>query len=188
MKRCPRCGEHRSLDNFYRSSKSPDGRQGYCKTCVRDDLRERAARRPRKIRKRLPAPQGLKHCLDCDEIKPLDAFPGNSASSDGRHWYCLPCHHKRGIESDTRLHGSTRDRHLKRRYGLTAADVAAMIEVQGGLCAICEGPLERPHVDHDHTTGRVRGILCFNCNAGLGKFQDNLAVMAAAVEYLRKHA
>jgi hypothetical protein len=61
-----------------------------------------------------------------------------------------------------------------------------MIETQGGLCAICEGPLERPHVDHDHTTGKVRGILCFNCNAGLGKFQDNVAVMAAAVEYLRK--
>jgi hypothetical protein len=75
-----------------------------------------------------------------------------------------------------------------RRYGIGDAEVAAMIEAQGGVCAICEGPLDNPHVDHDHATGKVRGILCFNCNAGLGKFRDDVDVMAAAVEYLRKQA
>jgi hypothetical protein len=62
-----------------------------------------------------------------------------------------------------------------------------MIEAQGGLCAICAGPLDRPHVDHDHETGKVRGILCFNCNAGLGKFKDSVEIADAATEYLRKH-
>ena len=75
-----------------------------------------------------------------------------------------------------------------RRYGVGDAEVAAMIEAQGGWCAICDGPLERPHVDHCHKTGKVRGILCFNCNAGLGKFGDDVEVMRLAVEYLRKHA
>jgi hypothetical protein len=86
------------------------------------------------------------------------------------------------------LHGGTRHYHLKRRYGISEADVAAMIEAQGGVCGICEGPLDRPHVDHDHKTGKVRGILCFNCNAGLGKFQDDIEIVSLAMEYLLKHA
>jgi hypothetical protein len=61
-----------------------------------------------------------------------------------------------------------------------------MIEAQGGLCAICEGPLERPHVDHDHETGKVRGVLCFNCNGGLGKFADSADLLQRAAEYLQQ--
>jgi hypothetical protein len=70
-------------------------------------------------------------------------------------------------EGVKRLHGSTRDYHLKRRYGLTSADVDAMVEAQGGVCLLCR---ERPaqHVDHDHLTGAVRGVLCSCCNQGLG--------------------
>lgn len=67
------------------------------------------------------------------------------------------------------------------------------MSVQDGLCAICKAP-ETPepkgnlHVDHDHTSGRVRGLLCFPCNAGLGSFKDDIERLEAAIEYLKMYA
>jgi hypothetical protein len=75
---------------------------------------------------------------------------------------------------------------LKRRYGLTAADADAMMEAQGGLCAICE-VAPAVHVDHDHVTGAVRALLCFNCNGGLGQFKDDPDVLRAAADYVEFH-
>ncbi|MEU5809887.1 endonuclease VII domain-containing protein [Streptomyces sp. NPDC047718] len=58
-----------------------------------------------------------------------------------------------------------------------------MIAAQGGVCVICqEGPAE--HVDHDHQTGRVRGVLCFACNSALGKLKDRPDVMRRAAAYV----
>jgi len=62
-----------------------------------------------------------------------------------------------------------------------------MLEEQGGLCAICRAA-PAAHVDHDHATGKVRGLLCFNCNGGLGQFKDRIQVLEAAIGYLREHA
>lgn len=70
-----------------------------------------------------------------------------------------------------------RDRKLRRRYGLGLRDRDALLAGQGGGCAICgkqdgEGRRHRLHVDHDHATGRVRGLLCYHCNAGLGFWES----------------
>ncbi|WP_245900165.1 endonuclease VII domain-containing protein [Geodermatophilus normandii] len=82
--------------------------------------------------------------------------------------------------------GGSRTYHLKRRYGITAAQADAMLAEQGGLCAICiKAPAE--HVDHCHATGRVRALLCFNCNGGLGQFKDDPEVLRAAAEYVLHH-
>jgi len=82
--------------------------------------------------------------------------------------------------------GGARSYHLKRRYGITAADAAAMVAAQGGLCAICKAA-PAVHVDHDHATGAVRQMLCFNCNGGLGQFKDDPAVLRAAAHYVEHH-
>jgi hypothetical protein len=59
-----------------------------------------------------------------------------------------------------------------------------MRAAQNGLCLICaSAPAD--HVDHDHATGAIRGMLCFNCNGGLGQFKDNPDVVAKALAYLR---
>ena len=105
---------------------------------------------------------------------------------DGRHAYCKPCHNARGQESKQRLYGGSRHYHLTRRYGIGAADVDAMIAAQGGRCPICGRP-DPEHVDHDHATGKVRGILCFNCNGGLGQFRDDVDALLAAADYLTRH-
>jgi hypothetical protein len=58
-----------------------------------------------------------------------------------------------------------------------------MILQQRGVCAICR-TRKALHVDHDHATGRVRGILCFNCNRGIGKFGDDPALLRNAIAYI----
>lgn len=70
---------------------------------------------------------------------------------------------------------------------MTGAEADAMLDEQGGLCAICRSA-PAVHVDHDHGTGAVRALLCFNCNGGLGQFRDDPEILRAAAEYVRFHA
>jgi hypothetical protein len=77
--------------------------------------------------------------------------------------------------------------YLKRKYGMTLEDYDAMFEEQGGVCAICKKP--RPedrtlHVDHDHNTGTIRGLLCFRCNNALGDFEEEYELFRRAADYL----
>jgi hypothetical protein len=84
---------------------------------------------------------------------------------------------------------TARRRGLKARYGLTVQDYNALIKVQGGVCAICKEPPRGQHlsVDHDHKTGQIRGLLCNECNSGLGKFKDSISLMAEGIKYLREN-
>ena len=86
-----------------------------------------------------------------------------------------------------RLYGGSRHYHLTKRYGIGADEVATLIARQGGVCAIC-GRENPEHVDHDHVSGRIRGVLCFNCNGGLGQFGDDIERLTQAIEYLRRTA
>lgn len=72
-------------------------------------------------------------------------------------------------------------------FGLTVSDYDQMLVAQGGVCAICKKQCSsgrRLHVDHDHKTGVVRGLLCGRCNPALGAFDDSPALLAAAITYL----
>lgn len=73
-----------------------------------------------------------------------------------------------------------------RRYGITTEQYDELMEAQGGLCCICGEPAKA--VDHNHDTGVVRGILCTNCNAGLGLFKESITILRGAMAYVRKHA
>lgn len=76
---------------------------------------------------------------------------------------------------------------LRRRYGISLADFNALLEGQGGRCAICRTstpPVRGWTVDHCHDSGRVRGVLCFNCNVAIGHLKDDPAVAEAAAQYL----
>ncbi len=86
----------------------------------------------------------------------------------------------------------TRRGNLRRAYGLTPEEYDQLSQQQGGLCAICgeremqvnQYGVKRLAVDHDHETGLVRGLLCNNCNNGLGRFKDNPERLLRAVSYL----
>ncbi|UEL35039.1 endonuclease VII domain-containing protein [Rhodococcus sp. C1] len=75
------------------------------------------------------------------------------------------------------------------KYGITAADYDRMFAEQGGVCAICGAEEEGRgygylHVDHCHTSSKVRGLLCFSCNAGIGHFEDDTDRLRSAIAYL----
>lgn len=74
-----------------------------------------------------------------------------------------------------------------KRYGISASDYLWVLDVQGGVCAICKRPPKgkRLAVDHDHKTGKVRGLLCSKCNTLLGNADDQPLILLSAVEYLR---
>lgn len=79
-----------------------------------------------------------------------------------------------------------RDRNLKLRYGLDRTDYDHMVAEQAGRCKLCQSTQTKPlYVDHDHETGRVRGLLCFHCNVALGHFRDDPELLEAALSYLR---
>lgn len=128
------------------------------------------------------------HLLKLDIHKPIG--PGNwhwsekiqsaDKAARQREW------RKRNIEKATGYD-------LKRRFGLSIAQYEAMADTQNGVCAICKqpersldkdgGPRRMP-VDHCHTTGKVRGLLCTACNRALGLFKDSPDILASAISYL----
>jgi hypothetical protein len=118
-------------------------------------------------------------------VLPLENFVRTIQSASGYSSYCKPCHNSRTQASREKAGGS-RTYHLTRRYGITAAEADFLLEKQEGLCAIC-GVAPASHVDHDHATGAVRQLLCFNCNGGLGQFKDDPAALRAAAAYVERH-
>jgi hypothetical protein len=188
---CRDCGDYRPISDFSRNARSRDGLAFYCRTHLAErSLRSREARRtkPRVQRRppdRLVIPDGSKWCADCDTVLPLSAFVRTVASASGYSAYCKPCHNSRSRKSREKVGGS-RTYHLTRRYGITAAEADYLLEQQAGLCAICK-TAPAVHVDHDHATGAVRALLCFNCNGGLGQFKDDPLLLHAAAYYVGFH-
>lgn len=148
----------------------------------------------------------MKSCTKCGLEQPLDNFYLYRRKDRPNAYYSSACNdcrkaqkrtpHARSLEAKRRraLWGSDaafRQRNLdsqhKSKYGITRAEKDALLDAQGGVCAICgtDSPAGRGwHTDHDHADGAVRGILCTNCNVMLGMAKDNAAVLLRAVEYL----
>lgn len=122
-------------------------------------------------------------CPDCGVEKDPSMFPRDRSAKSGSKSYCKPCHNARTRATIKRLHGDTRHYHYRQKYGIGRDDFERMKAAQGGLCPICRRR-EATQVDHDHDTGKVRGILCLNCNAGIGALRDDPRLVYEAVDYL----
>jgi hypothetical protein len=97
---------------------------------------------------------------------------------------------KRTPEQHERDKRASQAWHYKTHYGMTLDDYYKRLEAQGGHCALCPRTPDQErhgklHVDHDHTTGRVRGLLCLPCNHALGILGDNEAGLLHALAYIR---
>jgi hypothetical protein len=188
---CRDCGGYRPISEFSKNARSKDGLAFYCRTHLAErSLRSREARRTKpRVQRQAPAgtvvPSGRKWCPDCGAVLPLSDFVRTVASASGYSAYCKPCHNTRSRASREKVGGS-RSYHLTRRYGMTAAEADYLLDRQQGLCAICKAA-PAVHVDHDHETGAVRALLCFNCNGGLGQFRDDPLLLHAAAYYVQFH-
>jgi Recombination endonuclease VII len=186
-KACLDCLRVMPLDSFPPAKKRRDGRASYCRACM--NVRSKRSADARKatdghvVRPRRTVPDGMAWCPDCQTFKPIEDLPRNKSARNGRGGYCKPCHNTRGVETYIRLYGSTREYHLHRKNGIGQAEVDAMLATQGSICPGCGKP-NPEHVDHDHETNEVRGMLCFNCNQALGNVRDNVQVLEQLGRYL----
>lgn len=140
--------------------------------------------------KHYSCPEGMGYCTKCDSYKPLDDFLDSKEGFNGKNPHCREC--RRAYNEKTRARRALR---MKRRnYGVSETEYLAMWEQQGGVCAICGKPETKVHkgapvlmaVDHNHQTGKVRGLLCYVCNLGLGIFRDDRDLIQRAVDYLHE--
>lgn len=161
MKRCRVCGELKPVDEFYLARGTRDGRRNDCKPC---NLAAKAAR---------------------------NAADPASNRERARRWQQQNSERYRAKQQqyvdEGRKQAWNRKSYLKRRYGLTLEQYDEMLAAQGGVCAICRKP--RPeertlHIDHDHQTGKIRGLLCFRCNNALGDFDEEYELFVRAADYL----
>lgn len=104
------------------------------------------------------------------------------------------CYKAHNAKPDSIRHkkGRFKDWHLQKTYGITLDEYYQMLDEQDGTCAICDAlpPTGRKKylaVDHDHQTGKVRGLLCDNCNRAIGLLKDDAEVLNKASQYLIKH-
>jgi len=135
--------------------------------------------------------EGTKYCKSCDTTKPIDDFYLRNKTSMVRHSTCKECDKKRVKENHDPV--VYRNAELQRRYGITQQDYEVMIAEQNNQCAICNttepgGRHNRGYfvVDHCHTTGKVRKLLCNNCNTALGLVGDNTHILQSMIEYLQE--
>jgi hypothetical protein len=137
----------------------------------------------------------MKTCTLCGIQKPLNDFWKDRSKKHGYSARCKPCrtaiynkyrkehgYDKKRYEKNPQ---AERERHLIRKYGINQARYDQMFSAQSGCCAICKKSQDRNFdVDHNHTTGEVRGLLCTNCNRMIGHANDDPKRLIAAAIYL----
>jgi len=125
-------------------------------------------------------------CPDCRLEKTPDEFTRNRSTKTGFGTYCKSCFNVRAKASKAKRHGSERNYLLKHRCGVDETTVAWLRLQQNDRCAICLDD-EPGHLDHDHGSGSIRGLLCFGCNRALGYVRDDVELLEALLPYLRRH-
>jgi Autographiviridae endonuclease VII len=161
VKRCKMCGEEKSVDDFYRNKLGRDGLRPECKAC------NLAARKAKYRADPKPYIARVKKWQQ-ENSERLNAY-------------------RREYRKRPERQRADRDGHLRRKFGIGIEEYERMFEAHGGVCAICgeTRPEERTlHVDHDHETGAIRGLLCFRCNNAIGDFREEYELFLRAANYL----
>ncbi len=153
---------------------------------------------------------GLKKCSKkhCGEFRSKGDFNKDSSSPDGLGYVCKHCrtkyrrqqeiqerttayNKKYALDNPELMRAKDQKNSLKRFWNMTPEQFETLKTKQGGTCALCDKTESNPHkrlcIDHDHMTGKIRGLLCDNHNRAIGLFKDSIEDLEAAVEYLKSH-
>jgi hypothetical protein len=136
----------------------------------------------------------MKRCFRCGVEKGLEEFYDNryGRKRDGKQSQCKACTKQQAVAWQA-SHPEVKRRNnrqsaLKRIYGITSEQYDTLLAEQGGRCKLCgtsqPGGAGRFHIDHNHDSGLIRGLLCQQCNMGLGLFGDDTQRLTRAVKYL----
>lgn len=144
----------------------------------------------------------MRTCSHCHKAKPHPEFYRDKSKKDGLSSRCKKCQRRQAREwADKNPEARQRIMHdwklrtnlsvhnrkiwIKRAYDKTPEDIELLFVNQNGRCAICQRKLGEYHIDHDHATEKVRGLLCRGCNLGCGFFKDSPKRLTAAIHYLQ---
>jgi len=152
---------------------------------------------------------GKKICGKCKQERSLTEFNGDKNSPDKKSWQCKKCradyrrservrartsvyNKKYAKENLDLIRQKERRNNLKYKFGLTVQQYDKMFQDQGGECKICsiaQSQLKKKLcVDHNHDTGRIRGLLCDSCNRAMGLLKESIPVIEKIIDYLKKDA
>ena len=122
-------------------------------------------------------------CNKCGHTGPLEEFTKSIRHKHGRRPICKPCWNSARVRYESPE--QKRKWYIKWAYRITPKQYDDILATQDGVCAICcKLPKDRLHIDHDHTTGQVRGLLCQPCNLALGHLHDSVYNLQSAISYL----
>lgn len=175
---CRTCKKEKLLDKFYKNALYPNGYLNQCKDCVREYDKKRALKHPG------PINTGVKICSFCKKTKSVSEFTKRLRAKDGLRNRCKECDHQEEKKYRIKNPNQSKFCKIKNKYGLSKQQYYDILNRQNHTCAICNSKI-RLHVDHCHQTNKVRGILCYLCNVGLGSFRDNLQFLENAIKYLK---
>lgn len=162
-KTCRICGETKPSDEFYKMAGMRDGHRNECKSCNLAEKKQRYQADP------------AKHIAGVTRWREANRERFNA--------------YQRRNNARPERKRALRDQYYRRTFGISADEFDALLDTQGGGCAICGKRPERVaslHLDHCHETGAIRGILCLSCNQGIGQFGDDPGLLDAAAGYLRE--
>lgn len=137
---------------------------------------------------------GNKRCCHCKQFLPKEQYSVDKKGVEGLAYNCKECakfiarrSHANRVATNPDYRERKSESYVRSRWGMSRAEYIDKRDAQNG-CAICrEKSTANWHLDHCHSSGKIRDFLCGNCNRGLGQFNDNEELMFKAIEYLRKH-
>lgn len=156
---CKDCGSEFGKTAYYAKNCT-----GFCKACA-----------PKHTHTKAPDTRESKECNVCHKVRPMNDF---RLKGNHRKNTCIHCEN------------------IKSTFGINANDYDKMLKKQNGVCGICKkeekerhqnGKLRKLAIDHCHSTGKIRGLLCTKCNQGLGNFKDNESYLEQAIKYLKEN-
>jgi hypothetical protein len=180
LKKCSRCEKEQETSNFWRDQRNYDGLNGTCKTCGKEASKQWRIDNKEKntLDKKNWYQENKTEILAAmhDEYK-NNPEPHKLRQREGRKW-----------DPD-----KYRNYDLKKKYGITLEDKLRMFKEQGEKCKVCGSTESRAkypgitgwHVDHDHITDEVRGILCHPCNLTIGQCDESIIRLEKIIEYLK---
>jgi hypothetical protein len=161
LKVCARCKQSKNIERFSKNPQQKDGRHVYCKDCMKLYSRK----------------------YYIDHRQELIERERQKVARDPEKHKAYQKEYRRRYSNEIRFHK------IQKYYGITEQEWYSIFHSQDNRCSICccEDPGKKGwSTDHDHKTGKVRGILCSSCNNGLGRFKDNPDSLKRAAEYLLK--
>ena len=126
------------------------------------------------------------YCKNCENV--YNKKRRNEKRNSDPEWYNKELERRRKWYKDNKW--CIKANNLKWNYNLTLEEYNTLNENQNGICAICENKCSTGRslaVDHNHKTNKIRGLLCSNCNSGLGSFKESIKFLDKAIEYLHKY-